>query len=164
MISMIFCTDMNGGIGINNDLLFNIPDDMKFFKEITTGHKVVMGYNTWLSLPKKPLPNRENYVLYDGEEPIEGAKVLKNIDELKELSKNEKVFVIGGATVYNELLYSGLVDEAYVTMVNVYTLADVFVDLTELNRKLVNRYFIKDFNCEDFEVQLFRYSTDRIYV
>ena len=63
---MIVCTDTNGGIGAKNDLLFNIKDDMKFFRETTVNKKVVMGYNTWVSLPKKPLPKRENYVLYDG--------------------------------------------------------------------------------------------------
>ena len=81
MIKMIVCTDINGGIGRNNDLLFHIKEDMKFFKEKTLGCKIVMGYNTWLSLPNKPLPDRENYVLYDGEEEIVGAKVLRDFNE-----------------------------------------------------------------------------------
>ena len=92
MIKMIVCVDINGGIGRENDLLFNIKEDMKFFKETTTGHKVVMGYNTWLSLPKKPLPNRENYVLYDGDEDIEGATVLRSLEEVFELGKIFDVF------------------------------------------------------------------------
>ena len=68
MIKMILCSDINGGIGKDNDLLFHIKGDMEFFKEMTINHPVIMGYNTWLSLPKKPLPKRDNYVLYDGKE------------------------------------------------------------------------------------------------
>ena len=51
MIKLIVCSDINGGIGRNNDLLFNIKEDMKFFREMTKGNIIVMGYNTWLSLP-----------------------------------------------------------------------------------------------------------------
>ena len=128
MIKMIVCVDVNGGIGRENDLLFNIKEDMKFFKETTTGHKVVMGYNTWLSLPRKPLPNRENYVLYDGEEEIEGATVLRSMEEVIELGKNYDIFIIGGAMVYNNIIHSGVLDEAYVTVVFEEGNADVFID------------------------------------
>ena len=63
MISAIVAVDNNWGIGYNGDLLLSIPDDLKRFKAITIGHNVVMGKNTWESLPKKPLPNRINIVI-----------------------------------------------------------------------------------------------------
>ena len=137
MIKMIVCADAHGGIGSNNDLLYNIPDDMKFFRETTLNHKIVMGYNTWLSLPKKPLPKRENYVLYDGEETIEGAHVLKSLDEVIELGKTDDIFIIGGAMVYNEMIKNDLIDEAYITIVNdICYSADRHIDIFEVGRNL----------------------------
>ena len=145
MIKMILCSDIRGGIGFNNKLLFNIKEDMIFFKETTLNHKIVMGYNTWLSLPKKPLPNRENYVLYDGEENIEGVTILKNIDEVVNLSKKDDIFIIGGAMVYNAFIESDLVDEVYLTMVyDVNHSADTFVDLANISVRLKYRKLIKE--------------------
>ena len=63
MISAIVAVDNNWGIGFNGDLLEAIPADLKRFKELTTGHVVVMGSKTWNSLPRKPLPNRGNIVI-----------------------------------------------------------------------------------------------------
>ena len=164
MIKMIVCVDNNGGIGRENELLFNIKDDMKFFKETTTGQKVVMGYNTWLSLPKKPLPNRENYVLYNGEDNIEGAEVLRNLDDLVELGRTGVVFVIGGGMVYNDVIAAGIVDEAYITIVNTVTNADVFVDMYELNKQLPCREYIKNFEYGNTDVQLFRHHRGLFYI
>ena len=63
MISAIVAVDNNWGIGFNGDLLEHIPEDLKYFKEITDNHWVIMGRKTWDSLPKKPLPNRTNVVI-----------------------------------------------------------------------------------------------------
>ena len=63
MISTIVAVDNNWGIGFNGDLLEHIPEDLKYFKELTSGNIVVMGRKTWDSLPKKPLPNRFNIVI-----------------------------------------------------------------------------------------------------
>ena len=158
MIKMILCCDINGGIGYKNDLLFSIDEDMKFFKETTINHKIIMGYNTWLSLPKKPLPKRENYVIYDGDEEIEGVKVLRSFEEIKALGEIDDIFIIGGAMVYNDLVYLGMIDEAYVTIVSAFTQADKFLDLEELNRKLPYREYIKDFKYGNVKVQLFKYT------
>lgn len=158
MIKMIVCTDINGGIGYKNDLLFKIDEDMKFFKETTMGHKIVMGYNTWLSLPKKPLPKRDNYVVYDGREKIEGATVLTCFEEIEELSKEDDIFIIGGAMLYNDLVWLDLVDEAYVTVVSAFTQADKFLDIEELNRRLPYREYIKDFHQGNMKIQLFKYT------
>ena len=63
MISAIAAVDKNWGIGFNGELLEHIPEDMKYFKELTTGNTVVMGRKTWDSLPKKPLPDRCNIII-----------------------------------------------------------------------------------------------------
>lgn len=150
MIKMILCSDINGGIGFHNDLLYNIKEDMRFFKETTTGHKIVMGYNTWLSLPKKPLPNRENYVLYDGPEDIEGAEKLKSIQDVVELAKQDDIFIIGGAMVYNQFISLDLVDEVYLTYVyDKHYSANKFVNLIEMSKKLKQREFIKEIEFSD---------------
>ena len=70
MLSIIVAIDLNNGIGYDNELLVKIPEDLKRFKEITSGHTVVMGRKTWESLPKKPLPNRRNIVLSRKKEDI----------------------------------------------------------------------------------------------
>ena len=63
MVKLIVAIDLQGNIGRNNDLLFHMKEDMKFFREQTSNSIVVMGYNTWLSLNEKELPNRKNIVL-----------------------------------------------------------------------------------------------------
>lgn len=105
MINIIVAMDKNGGIGKDNKLLAHIPKDLKHFKEITNGHTVVMGYNTWLSLPKKPLPNRRNIVLTTKDIKLDGAEVVHSVDEVLETTKDDKdVFVIGGAKVYEQMI------------------------------------------------------------
>jgi len=106
MISLIAMVDMGDGIGDDKgNLLFNIPKDMAHFKKVTKGKKVVMGRKTWDSLPKKPLKNRENYVLTNQKDfKDNGAKVIHSIDDVLELSKDEDLFVIGGGEIYKSLM------------------------------------------------------------
>lgn len=103
----IFHTDKNWGIGKNNDLMFNLPKDMKFFRETTKGKVVVMGIKTLHSFPEsKPLKNRTNIVITHGEAG-EGVITVHSLDELfAEIRKYppEDVFVIGGASVYKMLI------------------------------------------------------------
>ncbi len=101
----IVCVDEKWGIGKNNDLLFSLPLDMKFFRETTLGKTVVMGANTLKSFPNaKPLPKREN-VLLSTTLDREDVTIFRTIEELLGYLKDkEDVFVIGGAKVYNELL------------------------------------------------------------
>lgn len=85
----------NWGIGNDNELLFHIPEDMKFFKDMTSGHSVVMGHNTYESIGK-PLPNRKNYVLSrDTSLSIDGVTVIHDISQIPDDS-----FVIGGESIY----------------------------------------------------------------
>jgi dihydrofolate reductase len=107
MITAIVHADKNWGIGKNNDMMFSLPLDMKFFRQTTMGHTVVMGGNTLRSFPnQKPLKNRVNIVLTRGQ-VCDECVCVHSYEELKnELKrrKNEEIFIIGGGEVYRELL------------------------------------------------------------
>ncbi|MGM0835044.1 MAG: dihydrofolate reductase [Bacillota bacterium] len=121
MISMIVATDRNGLIGKDNDMPWRLPEDLTYFKRITTGSTVVMGRNTFESIGK-PLPNRENIILTrNSDYHVEGCKTLPSIERLKEMAQSEEeVFVIGGANIYmqampfTETLYLTYIDEEFV--------------------------------------------------
>lgn len=114
-ISIIAALAENNAIGKGNDLLFHIPGDLKRFKEITTGHSVIMGRKTYLSLPKRPLPNRHNIVITKDENArFEGCSVVKSIQEAIDLVTGEKeAFVIGGGEIYKQFL--PIADKLYLT-------------------------------------------------
>lgn len=105
MIAAIVAVDENWGIGRNGDLLVNIPEDKKFFKEKTSGSIVIMGRKTWDSLPKKPLPNRKNYVISRNQKHVDGVDFI-SMDSAIELIQNENsdIFIIGGGQIYEKLL------------------------------------------------------------
>ncbi len=116
MISMIVAMDKNRGIGKNNDLLVHIKPDLQYFKRVTKGHGVIMGYNTYMSLPTKPLPHRQNIVITRKDVKIDGALVSNSIEEtLKwiENSQEEEVFICGGATIYEQFM--PYADRLYIT-------------------------------------------------
>lgn len=109
MVIAIAAVDNNWGIGRNGNLLVNIPKDKEFFKYITNNSIVIMGRKTWDSLPKKPLPNRENYVITKTPEnhSEKGAKFItlsKAIQMVENSEINSRVFIIGGGQIYKELL------------------------------------------------------------
>ena len=89
MISMIVSVDRDWGIGRENEMLAHIQPDLTYFKETTLGHPVVMGYNTYLSLPEqnRPLPGRENIILSTRNLNIEGVQIICCIEDLLELIK-----------------------------------------------------------------------------
>ena len=107
MLSIIVAKAKNNIIGKNNSLVWNIPDDMKRFKTLTTGHPVIMGRKTFESIGR-PLPNRENIILTRNEDfKVEGenVKIAHSIEDLKEyINSDENAFVIGGATVFTQLM------------------------------------------------------------
>lgn len=128
-MNLIVNVDKNWAIGLGSKLLVRIPQDMKYFRSMTTGHVVVMGRKTLESFPEsKPLPNRANIVLTrDQGYQAPGALVVHSMEELKEeLEKypGEEIFVIGGGQIYRELL--PLCDKAYVTKVDRAFDADVY--------------------------------------
>lgn len=118
-MDVIVAVDENWAIGQNNGLLFTLPTDMKRFRAMTSGCTVIVGRMTLDSFPsKKPLPNRRNIVITrDPEFQRDGCEVVTSPEEAVELAKNdEKVWIIGGASVYAALL--PLCERAYVTRVN----------------------------------------------
>ena len=125
-ISIIVAIAENNGIGKNNDLLWHISADLKRFKQITLGHTVVMGKNTFLSLPSRPLKDRRNIVITDNlSDRFEGCTTVFSIDEaLENCIEKEESFVIGGASVYRQFLPHA--DKLYLTRVNRSFDADTF--------------------------------------
>lgn len=125
----IVAVDKNWGIGKNNDLLFSIPEDMKFFRKTTSGKVVVMGANTLRSFPGgNPLKNRINVVLsttIERDDCVVVDSLEKLLVEIKKYPKDE-VYLIGGARLYKTLL--PYCEEALITKVNADGGADVFFE------------------------------------
>ncbi len=114
-------------IGKDNALLWHIPEDMRHFRELTTGHAVVMGENTFRSIGK-PLPNRTNIVLsLDTELRLDGCIVAHSVEDALEqarTSESEEIFIIGGASIYRQFI--PLADRLYLTLVEGEYEADTF--------------------------------------
>lgn len=131
-VSLIVAMDLERGIGKNNDLMWHLPADMKFFKETTSGHIVVMGRKNYDSIPTKfrPLPNRENVVLTRNTDyKAEGCLVFNSLEDCLEHYKNEEnktVFIIGGGEIYRKALEINCVNEMYISHVNRLYGADTF--------------------------------------
>ena len=176
-LNIIFNRNKQGIIGVNNDLLFNIPDDLKWFKRHTKDNIVIMGYNTWCSLPVKPLPDRLNIVLTENnfsefnELSNENIKPFKSFEEsrkfIEENHPDKKLFVIGGEKLYDYiyLKYSFLIESYYITEVD-----KVFNNIDDLNVSRCNikpnlnylKVFEKDCstmgNIHSSEKQMINYS------
>lgn len=119
MISIIAAIGKNGELGKNNSLIWNIPGDLKFFKETTLNHKVIMGLNTYNSIGRE-LTKRKNIVLTDDLTKVCNDKVIlyDNLEELikNELNNNEENFIIGGASLYN--YFYNYADKMYLTLID----------------------------------------------
>lgn len=115
-ISIIAAIGKNNELGKNNDLIWHFKEDMKFFRETTTGNTVLMGRKTFESLPHA-LPNRRNVVVTKDKSYIaEGAEVFHSVEEALKSIENDNVFVIGGGMIYNELL--PFCDKLYLTEID----------------------------------------------
>jgi len=105
MINIIAAVAENGAIGYHNKLIYWLPNDLKRFRALTTGHTIIMGRNTYLSLPKGALPNRRNIVLSTTVSSLPGCEVFASLEEaLAHCAPSEEVFIIGGASVYRQAL------------------------------------------------------------
>jgi dihydrofolate reductase len=135
MISIIVAVAENNAIGKNNQLLWHLPADMKFFKEKTIGHCVITGRKNYESIPEKfrPLPNRTNIVITRQKNyNAPGAVVVSSLEEAIEKAKaisNDEIFIIGGGEIYAQSL--SLADKIYLTKVHRTFDADTF--FPELN-------------------------------
>ena len=125
-INIIAAVARNRAIGIDNKLIYWLPNDLKRFKEITTGKTLIMGRNTLLSLPKWPLPNRRHIVITDRpDEQFEGCEMVFSIDEAIEKVRNEtEAFIIGGGMIYRQ--FYPLAGKLYLTVVHKDFEADVY--------------------------------------
>ncbi len=100
-IALIAAIAKNNAIGINNKLIYWLPNDLKRFKELTTGHTIIMGSNTFRSLPKGALPNRRNIVLSRKESSFPGTETFRSLEEALANCVNEEiVYIIGGEMLY----------------------------------------------------------------
>lgn len=154
MVNVVLACCKNGGIGINNRLPWNIKDELQMFKIITNNATIIMGYNTWCSLPKKPLLNRTNVVLTRSKEKKE--ELLKNydiivltcIEEALKKYKNEQCYYIGGASVYNYLIKNNLISNLYISIIHKEYDTDTKIDINKLHNldhTIVTRQVFEEF-------------------
>lgn len=151
-VALIVAMDKERGIGKNNDLMWHLPADMKFFKETTSGQIVVMGRKNYDSIPERfrPLPNRENVVLTRNTDfKAENCMVFHSLEECLEHYKNEKertVFIIGGGEIYRQSLELNCVGEMFITHVDKIYGAETFFPEFDENAWTVSTIFKLDKN------------------
>jgi dihydrofolate reductase len=115
MIKLIVAISKNRVIGDSNKLIWHLPADLKRFKEITSGHPIIMGRKTYESIGR-PLPNRRNIIITrDGSYQVEGCEVVNSIEEALLLTNND-CFIIGGGEIYKQTLH--LADQIYMTVID----------------------------------------------
>ena len=116
-INIIAAVAKNRAIGYQNKLIYWLPNDLKRFKALTTGHTIIMGRKTFESLPKGALPNRRNIVISKTITEIPGCDCYKSLEEaIDNCSKDEDVYIIGGASIYNQAIK--MADRLCLTEVN----------------------------------------------
>ena len=126
MITIIVAMGLDNGIGADNQLLWHLPKDLKYFKETTTDHPIIMGRKTYESIGK-PLPNRTNIVVSKRKDWFEeGILIVGSVKEALKFAKkmNENIFIIGGGNIYEQTI--DLADKLQVTLVKTQSKAEVF--------------------------------------
>jgi dihydrofolate reductase len=130
-ISIVVAAALDNAIGKNNDLLWKLPADMRFFKNLTWGMPIIMGRKTFESMRSKPLPGRINIIITrdpSSWQRVEGVLVVSSLDEAIAIARGtdcKEVFVIGGGEIYRQAL--GITDAIYMTRVEaLYPEADTF--------------------------------------
>ena len=164
-MNLIVAADKNWAIGRNQELLVRIPADMKMFREMTSGHVVVMGRKTLESFPNGlPLPKRTNIVLtnqrnYDGH----GALIVHSLEELREILKqysDDEIFVIGGGSIYQALL--PYCKNAYVTKLDYAYEADTFMPDLDKAENWVLKEKSEEQTCFDLIYYFTRYENTNV--
>jgi dihydrofolate reductase len=134
-LSIIVAVGKNNEIGRKNELLVHLPNDLKRFKELTTASTVIMGENTYFSLPVRPLPNRRNIVLtFDREKLFPNCEIAYSIEQTLEMTRQDaKVFIMGGASVYQQFL--PLASKLYLTKIEAdFADADAFFPAVDFSQ------------------------------
>ena len=158
-IAIIVAIAQNFAIGRNNDLLFHLPNDLKRFKRITSGHAVIMGKRTLFSLPNGPLPNRRNIVITDVPgETFAGCETVYSINEAVGTVQNEELaFVIGGGLIYQQ--FYPIAGKLFLTLVHRDFEADTFfpvIDFKDWNETSRETYFDEKNNFNYSNIDLVR--------
>ncbi len=132
MITLIAAASENNALGKDNQLVWHLPNDFKRFKQITSGHYIIMGRKTFESFPK-PLPNRTHIIITRQKNyKVEGCHVVNSIEKAIEISpKDEEVFIIGGAEIYNQSI--DFADKIELTRVHATFDADAYFPEINLN-------------------------------
>lgn len=160
MITIIAAIAQNSALGLNNDLIWHLPADLKRFKKITTGHHILMGRNTFESIGK-PLPNRTTIIITRNENYTkEGCLVANSLEEaLKMAQEDEHIFIIGGAQIYKYAIENDLVDALDITQVHNEFEADVF--FPEIDKSIWEVVVKEDFIADEknkFDYSFVRYQ------
>lgn len=144
-VSLIVAASENGVIGKDNDLIWHLPKDMRFFKDTTMGHHVIMGRKNFESIPHKfrPLPNRTNVVITrQTAYKADGCMVVSSIEEALQIAKHngdDEAFIIGGGQIYKLALEANLVDKIYLTKVHHSFEGDTFFPALNKDWKEISR-------------------------
>jgi dihydrofolate reductase len=161
-VRLIVAMDNERGIGKNNDLMWHLPADMKFFKETTLGHIVVMGRKNFDSIPERfrPLVGRENVVLTRNTAySAENCQVFHSLEACLAAYENETeryVYIIGGGQIYKQALQLNCVDELFITHVDHVYGADTFfpeIDENNWDTSVVFSYEVDEKNAVAFQVK-----------
>jgi len=127
LLSIIVAVSENGVIGLNNQLIWRLPDDLKRFKQLTLGHPMIMGRKTFESIGK-PLPGRQSIIITRDENfSFEGTIVAHSLEEAVDEAKKsgaDEAFIIGGGDIYNQV--QDIADKLYITEVHTDTEGDAF--------------------------------------
>ena len=123
-LTLIVATDRNNGIGINNTLPWRLPEDLAFFKRLTSGHAIIMGRKTFDAIGR-PLPNRRNIVVTRNPAwEHAGVETANSLDHAVEIAGEGEVFIIGGAQIYCDAI--ALADRLIVTEIDAAFACDTF--------------------------------------
>lgn len=152
MISMILAMDPSGLIGKDNDLPWNYPEDLQYFKYITLNKTVLMGVTTFESIVSrlnKPLPNRKSIVASLTEFSYPGVEVISDLEGFLQKTHNEEIFVIGGKTIY-EIAFP-YADKLYITHIKKLYDGDTYLDLDLNEFRLIKSDDNEDLNFSVYE-------------
>lgn len=148
MLSIIACiSQTNRAIGYQNRLLYHIKSDLTRFRELTTGHTIIMGRKTYESLPNGALPHRRNIVVSRSMKEMEGCEVYPNLEAaLKAAESPQEIFIIGGESIYRQSLPAAR--KLYLTVVDDATVNDAAINATPQQADA----FFPEINPEEWEL------------
>jgi len=148
MITIIAAIGESNELGKNNDLIWHLSADLKRFRKLTTGNTIVMGRNTYESIGK-PLPNRRSIVITRNTEyKIDGCDVVNSLEDAIELASNDnRVFIIGGAQIYQQAIKLNKVDTLDITVVHDNFDADVY--FPEIDKNVWKLYSEENYKADE---------------